>query len=136
MCAFERSEKGMEFCMKNLREKLEYHQEKDYLIPNIAIKNNLDNYQIGKYGYLRLDYLKKYKRGYYTELMIEGTLPEHIVAIDKETNMQVNNIVKNLAKANNVDEILKQSNQFDLIRLMNNFKNSAEEIILKELIYN
>ena len=122
--------------MENLREKLEYHQEKDYLIPNIAIKNNLDNYQIGKYGYLRLDYLKKYKRGYYTELMIEGTLPEHIVAIDKEASVQVKNIVKSLAKANNVDEILKQSNQFEWIRLMNNFKNSAEEIILKELIYN
>ena len=122
--------------MENLREKLEYHQEKDYLIPNIAIKNNLDNYQIGKYGYLRLDYLKKYKSGYYTELMIEGTLPEHIVAIDKEASVQVKNILKSLAKANNVDEILKQSNQFEWIRLMNNFKNSAEEIVLKELIYN
>ena len=122
--------------MENLREKLEYHQEKDYLIPNIAIKNNLDNYQIGKYGYLRLDYLKKYKSGYYTELMIEGTLPEHIVAIDKEASVQVKNIVKSLAKANKVDEILKQRNQFEWIRLMNNFKNSAEEIVLKELIYN
>ncbi len=123
--------------MENSRRKLEYHIENDYLIPNIAMKNNnLGNYQIGKYGYLRLEYLKKYKRGYYTELMLEGTLPEHIVAIDKETNMQVNNIVKNLAKANNVDEILKQNNQFEWIRLMNNFKNSAEEIVLKELIYN
>ena len=123
--------------MENSRRKLEYHIENDYLIPNIAMKNNnLGNYQIGKYGYLRLEYLKTYKRGYYTELMLEGTLPEHIVAIDKETNMQVNNIVKNLAKANNVDEILKQNNQFEWIRLMNNFKNSAEEIVLKELIYN
>ena len=123
--------------MENLRRKLEYHRENDYLIPNVAMKNNnLDNYQIGKYGYLRLDYLKKYKRGYYTELMLEGTLPEHIVAIDKEASVQVKNIVKSLAKANNVDEILKQSNQFEWIRLMNNFKNSAEEIVLKELIYN
>lgn len=123
--------------MENLRRKLEYHRENDYLIPNVAMKNNnLDNYQIGKYGYLRLDYLKKYKRGYYTELMLEGTLAEHIVAIDEEASVQVKNIVKSLAKANNVDEILKQSNQFEWIRLMNNFKNSAEEIVLKELIYN
>ena len=123
--------------MENSRRKLEYHIENDYLIPNIAIKNNnLVNYQIVKYGYLRLEYLKKYKRGYYTELMLEGTLAEHIVAIDEEANLQVNNIVKNLAKANNVDEILKQNNQFEWIRLMNNFKNSAEEIVLKELIYN
>jgi len=122
--------------MKNLREKLEYHQEKDYLVPNIAIKNNLGNYQIGKYGYLSLDYLKKNKKGYYTELMLEGTLPEHIVDIDKEANMQEKNIIKNLAKANNVDEILKQSNPLEWVRLMNNLKNTAEEIVLKELIYN
>ena len=122
--------------MENLREKLEYHQEKDYLIPNIAIKNNLSNYQIGKYGYLRLDYLKKNKKGYYTELMLEATLPEHIVAIDKEANAQVKNIIKNLSKANNVDEMLKESSPFEWVRLMNNFKNTAEEIVLKELIYN
>lgn len=123
--------------MENSRRKLEYHRENDYLIPNVAMKNNnLDNYQIGKYGFLRLDYLKKYKRGYYTELMLQGTLPEYIVAIDKEASVQVKNIVKSLDKANNVDEILKQSNQFEWIRLMNNFKNSAEEIVLKELIYN
>ena len=122
--------------MKNLREKLEYHQEKDYLVPNIAIKNNLGNYQIGKYGYLRLYYLKKNKKGYYTELMLEGRLPEHIANINKEANMQVKNIIKNLAKANNVDEMLKQNSPFEWVRLMNNFKNSAEEIILNKLIYN
>ena len=117
-------------------EKLEYHQEKDYLIPNVAIKNNLDNYQIGKYGYLRLDYLKRNKKEYYTELMLEGRLPEHIANIDKEANIQVKNIIKNLAKADNVDEMLKQSSSFEWVRLMNNFKNTAEEIVLKELIYN
>ena len=123
--------------MENSIRKLEYHRENDYLIPNVAMKNNnLDNYQIGKYGYLRLDYLKKYKRGYYTELMLKGTLAEHIVAIDKEANMQVKNIIKNLAKANNVDERLKQSSLFEWVRLMNNFKNTAEEIVLKDLIYN
>ena len=122
--------------MKNLREKSEYHQEKDYLVPNIAIKNNLGNYQIGKYGYLRLDYLKSNKKGYYTEFMLEGTLLEHIVAIDKEANKQVRNIIKNLAKANNVDEMLKERSPFEWVRLMNNFKNTAEEIVLKELIYN
>ena len=117
-------------------EKLEYHQEKDYLIPNIAIKNNLSNYQIGKYGYLRLDYIKRNKRGYYTELMLEGTLPDHIVAIDKEANAQVKNIIKNLSKANNVDEMLKENSPVEWVRLINNFKNTAEEIVLKDLIYN
>ena len=123
--------------MENLRHKLEYHRENNYLIPNVATRNNnLVNYQIGKYGYLRLEYLKKYKKGYYTELILEGTLAEHIVAINKEANKQVKYIIKNLAKANNVDEILKQSTPLEWVRLMNNFKNTAEEIVLKELIYN
>lgn len=123
--------------MENFREKIKYHTENDYLLPNIAVQNSkYDNYQIGKYGYLRLEYLKKYKRGYYTDLMLNGTLPINIVDIDKEANKQVNNIIKNLAKANNVDEILKQNNPFEWVKMMNNFKNSAEEIVLKELIYN
>ena len=103
--------------MKNLREKLEYHQEKDYLVPNIAIKNNF-------FGISNILFL------------LEGTLLEHIVAIDKEANKQVRNIIKNLAKANNVDEMLKERSPFEWVRLMNNFKNTAEEIVLKELIYN
>ena len=123
--------------MENLRHKLEYHRENNYLRPNVATRNNnLVNYQIGKYGYLRLEYLRKYKRGYYTEVMIEGTLPEHIVTIDKEANKQVKYIIKTLAKANNVYEMLKQSTPLEWVRLMNNFKNTAEEIVLKELIYN
>ena len=123
--------------MEKLRHKLEYHGENDYLIPNVAMRNNnLGNYQIGKYGYLRLEYLKKHKRGYYAELMLEGKLPEHIVTIDKEANKQIKDIIKNLAKANNVDKILKQSTPLEWVRLMNNFKNTVEEIVLKELIYN
>lgn len=53
---------------------------------------------------------------------------EHIVTIDKAANMQVKNIIKNLAKANNVDEMLKQSSPFEWVRLINNLKNSAEAI--------
>lgn len=60
----------------------------------------------------------------------------HIVDIDREANKQVKDIIKNLAKANKVDEILKQNNPFEWVKMMNNFKNSAEEIVLKELIYN
>ena len=60
----------------------------------------------------------------------------HIVDIDKEANKQVKYIIKNLAKANNTDEMLKQNNSFEWVKMMNNLKNSAEEIVLKELIYN
>lgn len=123
--------------MENLKEKLTYRQEGDYLIPNIAVsKDESNNNHIGKYGYLRLDYLKKNKKGYYIELMLDGKLPEHLIEIDKQANKKVKAIIRSLAKLQNVDEKLKANNQIEWVKLMNNLKNSAEEIVLNELIYN
>ena len=68
--------------------------------------------------------------------MLEGKLPEHLVEIDKQANVRVKQIVEELAKSENVDENLKQNNQLEWVRLMNNFKNQAEEIVFDELIYN
>lgn len=113
-----------------------YRKEEDYFVPNLVLligKNG--NYQIGKYGHLRLEYLKKHKRGFYTELMSDRKLPEHLISIDKEANKIIKDIIKKLAKQHNVNEELKQSNQLEWVGLMNNFKDSAEEIVLNELIY-
>ena len=123
--------------MENIREIITYHREGDYLIPDLAVDEGVsDNYRIGKYRYLRLDWLKQNKKGLYTELMLEGKLPEHLVEIDKKANARVEQIVEELAKSENVDEILKQNNQLEWVGLMNNFKNQAEEIVFNELIYN
>lgn len=123
--------------MKNVREKITYHQEGDYLIPNLAVlKDESNNYHISKYGYLRLDYLKKNKKDYYTELMLDGKLPEHLIEIDKQANKRVKAIISSLAKLQNVNEKLKANNQIEWVKLMNNFKNFAEEIVFNELIYN
>lgn len=114
---------------------LTYRKEKDYLIPNAALASNDNNYQIGKYGNLRLDYLKNHKKGLYTELMLDCKLPEHLATIDTQANNRVKAIIIKLAKEQNVTEELKQNNQIEWVRLMNNFKNSAEEIVFNELIY-
>ena len=123
--------------MENIRERITYRRKGDYLIPDLAVDEGVsDNYRIGKYGYLRLDWLKQNKKGLYTELMLEGKLPEHLVEIDKHANERVKKIVEELAKLENVDESLKQNNQLEWVRMMNNFKNQAEEIVFNELIYN
>lgn len=123
--------------MENIRERITYRREGDYLIPDLAVDEGVsDNYRIGKYGYLRLDWLQNNKKGLYNELMLEGELPEHLVEIDKQANARVKKIVEELAKSENVDESLKQNNQLEWVGLMNNFKNQAEEIVFNELIYN
>lgn len=119
-----------------MNNKITYHREGDYLIPDLYIKDfNKSNHHIGKYGRLRLNYLKEHKRGYYTELMLNGTLPVHILDIDKEATKQVSHIIKQLAEVENVNENLKQTNQMEWVQAMNNIKTRAEEIVLNEIIY-
>ena len=122
--------------MENIRERITYRKEGGYLIPDLAVDEGVsNNYRIGKYGYLRLDWLQQNKKGLYTELLLEGKLMEHLVEIDKHANARVKKIVEELAKSENVDETLKQNNQLEWVGLMNNFKNEAEEIVFNELIY-
>ena len=112
-----------------------YHKEGDYLIPNLAVKGTDSDYHIGLYGRLRLEYIKKHRLGLYSDLILNGTLPKHLIEIDKIANERVKSIINELAKKENVDENLKQINQIEWVRYMNNIKNRAEEIVLNELIY-
>ena len=112
-----------------------YHKEGDYLIPDLIMDNPCENYHIGKYGRLRLNYIKNYKRGLYTKLMINGTLSKHLADIENVVNERINLIVKQLAESENVDEDLKSNNQLAWIQAMNNIKNRAEEIAYNEIIY-
>ena len=112
-----------------------YHKEGDYLIPDLIMEKSNSTYTIGKYGHLRNNYIKEHKRGLYTELMINGTLTEHLIDIDKTATARVNNIINKLAKVENVNEDLKSREQLAWVRAMNNIKNRAEEIVFNELIY-
>ena len=115
--------------------KITYHKEGDYLIPDLIIDISCENYHIGKYGRLRLNYIKKYKRGLYTELMINGTLSKHLTDIENAVNKRIALIVKQLAESENVNEDLKSINQLAWVQAMNNIKNRAEEIAYNEIIY-
>ena len=112
-----------------------YHKEGDYLIPDLIMENSCKDYNIGKYGRLRLNYIKNYKRGLYTELMINGTLSKHLADIDNTANERIDLIIKQLADAENVNEDLKEHDQLAWVQTMNNIKNRAEEIVYNEIIY-
>lgn len=119
-----------------MNNKITYHREGDYLIPDLYIKNHTkSDYHIGKYGHLRLNYLKEHKRGYYTELMLTGELLEHLAGIDEDANKRISYIVSKLAETEGVNEELKQSNQMEWVQSMNNIKNRAEEIVFNEILY-
>ena len=98
-------------------------------------ETNTTKHHIGKYGLLHCDYIKQHKRGTYTTLLTEGRLNAHLHEIDVQANEMVEVIVAKLAREHGTDEELKASDALKWVAEMNNIKVSAEEIILREVIY-
>ena len=114
---------------------LKYTRTGDYELPNLTLKNNKKG-TINKYGMLRLDYLKAHKKALYTTLLMKDELTNHLVSVSKDAENLLNNLMENYKKS---DEKLSEKNieinQFEWVKLINNYKNIAEEVVLKELIY-
>lgn len=114
---------------------LEYRKVGDYYLPNLVASENMKNFKIGKYGNLRLRYLKEHKKAEYTILLMDNKLQKHLMDIDKTANKRIDLLMKQFAKKENITEELKATNQMEWVYKMNNIKNRAEEIIFNELIY-
>ena len=120
----------------NLYEKLggTYREENGHLIPNVTLPEQTD-YQIGKYGRMHLDHIKNHRRGRYTTLLTEGKLNVRLHDIDLEAKEMLESIIPSLAAERGIDEDLKARDMLRWIAEMNNIKASAEEIVLKEVVY-
>ena len=114
---------------------LYYTKIGDYYYPNVAVKNS-EKVTLGKYGRARLRYLKDYKKGFYTELLMTGKLTEHLKEIDLNAEQKVKNIINSMAKKDNISVYYDgKMEQLEWVKLMNNYKNVAEEIVNNELIF-
>jgi len=111
---------------------LTYHQEGDYLLPDLTVP---EAPKLGKYRMLRQNYLRKHKNGYYTGLQLSGKLDRHLEEIDQQAKEMVERLVFQMVKTLGVTEELKAENQLEWVRQMNNIRASAEEIVLRELVY-
>ena len=114
-----------------------YHKEGDYYIPDLYLAEDEyeKNYHIGKYGHLRLEYLKNHKKAEYSIMLIDGTLRKHIVDTDIQAKERVETLIKQMLEKNPIDEKLKDTDPLRWSGLMNNYKFLAEELIYSELIY-
>ena len=113
---------------------ISYTKKGDYLLPDLILEDK-ERFCIGKYGLLRLNYIKKYKLGLYFDLLVNDKLNEYLHNIDTTVMEKVQKLIKELAEKENITEELKSSNQMLWISKMNNIKDIAEEIVLKEYIY-
>lgn len=113
---------------------ISYTKKGDYLLPNLILKDK-EQFNIGKYGLLKLDYLKRNNKGLYTKLLAENKLDKYIHNIDTTLIEMEQRLIKELSEKENITEELKSRNGVEWFKSMNNIKFRVQEIILKEYIY-
>ena len=116
-----------------MKNQITYTEHNGLYYPDLTLPEQT-NYPIGKYGNLRLDFMKKHRRGTYTTLLTEGRVNEYLHAIDVQAYEMLDTIVSRLAQERGIDEALKSHNPLQWAAEMNNIKASAEEIILQEVV--
>ncbi len=114
--------------------RIEYTLVGDYYLPNLVIEPQR-KIDLNKYGRLRLEYLKNHKKAEYTILFMNNKLTDHLEEVQKTATKKVKEIIKSLQDQSNLTEEMKNTDQLYWVGMMNNFKNQAEEIVLKKLIY-
>ena len=112
---------------------MSYTLHGDYYLPDLVLREEEPIY--GKYGMLRKQFLKEHRSARYQYLLLTGKLNEHLNQIDQETREQVETLMEQMTEKQGVTEELKAQDQMEWVRLMNNIKASAEEIVLKNMIY-
>ena len=122
--------------MKSIFEQMggTYHQEGDYLIPDLLPPDSPD-YEIGRYGRMRQRYLMDYRYSLYAEMLLSGRLYEHLAEVERICDERMELIFRQMAKREGVTEALKASDQMAWVGAMNNIRNRAEEIVLAEVVY-
>ena len=112
---------------------MSYTLHGDYYLPDLVLREEEPTY--GKYGMLRKQFLKEYRSARYQYLLLTGKLNEHLNQIDQEAREQVETLMEQMTEKQGVTEELKAQDQMEWVRLMNNIKASAEEMVLREILY-
>ena len=115
--------------------KIDYIKHGDYLLPDLSLKETKKG-NINRFGRTRLAYLKEHKQALYTTFLMSNELTNHLILVSKNSEERLNNLMECYKETDeNLSEKSKETNQIEWVKLMNNYKNMAEEVILKELIY-
>ena len=126
--------KELRKCYIDEKTGIEYRLVGDYYVPNLILKKE-EKIILNKYGRARLKFLKENRKTEYTIMFINGTLNKHLKEIQETALQRVEVIIAQLKEKNHLIEEMKNTDQLYWVGMMNNFRNTAEEIVLNELIY-
>ena len=103
----------------------------DYLLPNLTL--NQPRKPLGKYGRLRLNFLKQQHPVLYNTMLLSGSLYPHLMEVEQTAENRMQQTMTQLLKQNPAPD--KESRQMAWVQHMNSLKAQAEELVLTELIY-
>jgi len=113
---------------------IKYIRIGDYYYPDLNLPEKTQQ-PIGKYGRMRMTYLKEHRPLIYNQLILSGKLYSHLIEIDQTCQERLDRMIPQMKEAEGVTEGLKASDQMEWVRKMNSIHNRTEEMLLNELVY-
>ena len=111
-----------------------YQLAGDVYLPLIVVTDQPTK-PLGKWGRMRRTYLREHRSGTYTEMLLTGTLMQHLSEIEETAERRMEELMESLKKKYHLTEQMKSENQMQWVQMMNNLRATAEEMIQTELIY-
>ena len=115
----------------NMSSNLSYTQTGDYLLPNLTLHQPKN--PLGKYGRMRLNFLKQQHPVLYHTMLLNGSLYPTLTELEQTAESQMQQTMQGLLKQNPAPD--KEQNQMAWVQQMNSLRAQAEELVLMELIY-
>ncbi|MCR5295345.1 MAG: TnpV protein [Lachnospiraceae bacterium] len=112
--------------------KIDYHQEGDFLLPNIT--PGWEPKACNEYGMMRKRWMRKNMRGIFAALTMTGEADDYFYTFGEQCQKRVDLIKAQLLEKNPAPD--KQTMPQEWARHMNTILNQAEEIVKTEMIYN
>ena len=112
-----------------------YRQVGDYQIPNLKLPPEESAICLGKWGMLYKDYLQKHNPVLFATLLTQGNLYQHCAQIDTQAQQMFTTLVEQMKIAEGVTEALKEENQIEWVRCMQNIEDRAREIVRHDIIF-
>ncbi len=115
---------------------IKYTRQGDYLIPNLYLEKDEECGRIGKYGILRLHFIAQNKQALYETLLMTNKLTHHLLLVSDSCESLYKILMDDYIKNDErLSEKSKELNPLEWTKLMNNYKNMAEEIVLNEYVF-
>ena len=115
----------------NMSSNLSYTQTGDYLLPNLTLHQ--PKTPLGKYGRMRLSFLRQQRPVLYHTMLLNGSLYPHLMEVEQTAESRMQQTMEQLLKQTPAPD--KEQNQMAWVQHMNSLKAQAEELVLTELIY-